>query len=172
MIDQGELFDIPNPCKGICEVNDKGFCKGCLRSRQERFHWQEMSPFQKQLVVNLCNKRRLKLLAAKQLSTSEEEQAIQSSHQVDMFSKPTDSSPGEEYENDRLPAPSDQLDNKPLSHSKLTGKNAKRETSDRSSPLTADDSETGPEKASKPHPLRSQSAPPAQEPKQQFGLFD
>tara|TARA_R110000868_G_scaffold263506_1_gene522152 strand:+ start:31447 stop:31869 length:423 start_codon:yes stop_codon:yes gene_type:complete len=63
MIDQGELFNIPNPCRGICTVNNKGFCKGCLRSRQERFHWNEFSNFQKQLIVNLCERRRLKLKA-------------------------------------------------------------------------------------------------------------
>lgn len=64
MLDQGELFDIPNPCRGICEVNNRGYCKGCLRSRTERFHWQEFTPFQKQLVVNACARRRLKILQA------------------------------------------------------------------------------------------------------------
>lgn len=64
MLDQGELFDILNPCRGICEVNNRGYCKGCLRSRTERFHWQEFTPFQKQLVVNACARRRLKILQA------------------------------------------------------------------------------------------------------------
>ncbi|MBE0482743.1 MAG: DUF1289 domain-containing protein [Bacterioplanes sp.] len=64
MLDQGELFDIPNPCRGVCEVNNRGYCKGCLRSRNERFHWQEFTPFQKQLVVNACARRRLKILQA------------------------------------------------------------------------------------------------------------
>ena len=65
MIDQGELFDIPNPCKGVCVSNNRGFCKGCLRSREERFHWHELTPFQKYQVINLCEKRRQKIIAAK-----------------------------------------------------------------------------------------------------------
>jgi len=66
MIDQGEFFDIPSPCKRICELNNRGYCKGCFRSRDERLYWNQFSNFQKQLVVNLCEKRRLKVLAAKQ----------------------------------------------------------------------------------------------------------
>lgn len=65
MIDQGELFSIPNPCKGVCTSNSRGYCRGCLRSRQERFHWHEFSPFQQQLIANACEKRRLKILAAR-----------------------------------------------------------------------------------------------------------
>ena len=66
MIDQGEMFEIANPCRGICEVNNKGYCKGCLRKREERFHWNEFSPFQQQLIVNLCGRRRAKAIAARQ----------------------------------------------------------------------------------------------------------
>ena len=66
MIDQGEFFDIPSPCKRICELNNRGYCKGCFRSRDERLYWNQFSNFQKQLVVNLCEKRRLKVLSAKQ----------------------------------------------------------------------------------------------------------
>lgn len=66
MIDQGEMFEIANPCRGICEVNNKGYCKGCLRKREERFHWNEFTPFQKQLIVNLCGRRRAKAIAARQ----------------------------------------------------------------------------------------------------------
>lgn len=66
MIDQGEFFDIPSPCKRICELNNRGYCKGCFRSRDERLYWNQFSNFQKQLIVNLCEKRRLKVLSAKQ----------------------------------------------------------------------------------------------------------
>lgn len=72
MIDQGELFSIPNPCRGICQVNNKGYCKGCFRSRKERFHWQEFSPFQRQLVINACEKRRQRVLAAQHAHETEE----------------------------------------------------------------------------------------------------
>jgi uncharacterized protein len=88
MIDQGELFDIPNPCRGICTVNNKGYCKGCLRSRQERFHWNVFSNFQKQLIVNLCERRRLKILASRQTHNGQIEDnpaSYQDSPQTDMF---------------------------------------------------------------------------------------
>lgn len=68
MIDQGEMFEIANPCRGVCEVNNKGYCKGCLRKREERFHWNEFTPFQKQLIVNLCGRRRTKAIAARELA--------------------------------------------------------------------------------------------------------
>ncbi|MFY9179864.1 MAG: DUF1289 domain-containing protein [Venatoribacter sp.] len=66
MIDQGELFEIPSPCKRICQMNNKGYCIGCFRSRDERLYWNDFTNFQKQLVINLCEKRRLKVLEAKQ----------------------------------------------------------------------------------------------------------
>ncbi len=65
MIDQGQLFHTPNPCRSICTVNNKGFCKGCFRSREERFHWNEFSEYQKHLVVQLCFIREKRVLAAK-----------------------------------------------------------------------------------------------------------
>lgn len=79
MIDQGELFDIPSPCRGICTANNRGYCKGCFRSREERFHWHEFSNFHKQLIINACEKRRLKVLAARtaqQAGLSAEQAAV------------------------------------------------------------------------------------------------
>lgn len=61
MIDQGELFAIDNPCVGVCTSNSKGYCLGCLRSRQERYHWNQLTLFQQQIVINLCQKRKLKI---------------------------------------------------------------------------------------------------------------
>ncbi len=86
MIDQGELFDIPNPCIGICTVNNKGYCKGCLRNRKERQHWYEFSPFQKQLIINLCDKRRQKILAGRTAALIEEPEAeYEVSPQTELF---------------------------------------------------------------------------------------
>ena len=82
MLDQGELFTIPNPCRGVCTANSKGYCKGCLRSRKERFHWNEFTPFQQQLIINLCEKRRLKILAGPGEEVTEEETDIS---QLDLF---------------------------------------------------------------------------------------
>ncbi|ASP39299.1 DUF1289 domain-containing protein [Bacterioplanes sanyensis] len=72
MLDQGELFAIPNPCRGVCQTNNRGYCKGCLRSREERFHWHEFTPFQQQLIINACEKRRRKILQAKSAQTEDD----------------------------------------------------------------------------------------------------
>lgn len=60
-MEQLEFFVIPSPCKGVCESNHKGYCKGCLRSRDERLYWLRMSDTQKQYVLRLCALRRSKL---------------------------------------------------------------------------------------------------------------
>ncbi|MEM7851989.1 DUF1289 domain-containing protein, partial [Morganella morganii] len=33
MAEQLHFFDIPSPCVGICQLNEKGYCRGCYRSR-------------------------------------------------------------------------------------------------------------------------------------------
>lgn len=62
---QLEFFEIPSPCIGVCEVNNKGFCKGCFRSREERLYWLELSAEQKRQVVRLCQSRKDRVLRAK-----------------------------------------------------------------------------------------------------------
>ncbi|QDX29792.1 DUF1289 domain-containing protein [Dickeya poaceiphila] len=57
MAEQLELFPVPNPCRGICQADDRGFCRGCFRSRSERFSWGTMSDAQKQDVLRLCRQR-------------------------------------------------------------------------------------------------------------------
>ena len=66
MKNQLEFFEIPSPCIGVCEVNNKGFCKGCYRSRQERLYWLELSAEQKRQVIRLCQSRRARVLRARQ----------------------------------------------------------------------------------------------------------
>ena len=61
-MEQLEFFDIPSPCRGICEVNSRGLCRGCLRNREERFQWQTFSDTRKREVLRLCNQRRYKLI--------------------------------------------------------------------------------------------------------------
>jgi predicted Fe-S protein YdhL (DUF1289 family) len=88
MIDQGEFFDTPNPCRSICTVNNKGFCKGCYRSREERFHWNEFSEYQKHLVVQLCHTREKRVEAARRKKLLHEAQAKeQQKAQFDLFSE-------------------------------------------------------------------------------------
>ncbi|MCS4534708.1 DUF1289 domain-containing protein [Neisseria montereyensis] len=60
-MEQLEFFTIPSPCIGVCEANNKGYCKGCLRSREERLYWQNMTDAQKHQVIHLIALRRAKL---------------------------------------------------------------------------------------------------------------
>lgn len=64
MAEQLEFFPIQSPCRGICQSDERGFCRGCMRSRDERFNWQSMSDVQKQDVLRLCHQRRLRKLRA------------------------------------------------------------------------------------------------------------
>ncbi len=61
--DQHEMFQVDSPCIGVCTAGPKGYCKGCLRSRIERFHWHEMSENQKFTVVQLCQSRKSRIIA-------------------------------------------------------------------------------------------------------------
>lgn len=63
-MEQLEFFALPNPCIGVCETNSKGYCKGCLRSREERQYWLKLSDAQKRQVLRLCQIRRRKLQQA------------------------------------------------------------------------------------------------------------
>ncbi|WP_152086733.1 DUF1289 domain-containing protein [Pseudoalteromonas sp. A25] len=64
-MEQIEIFEIPSPCKGICQVNNRGYCKGCYRSREERFAWNTLSNAQKRKVIVLCQQRYKRYLANK-----------------------------------------------------------------------------------------------------------
>ncbi|MGY3943821.1 DUF1289 domain-containing protein [Aeromonas tecta] len=64
-MEQLEIFPLQSPCIGVCEVNDKGYCKGCLRSREERFNWLTMNPMEQQEVMRLCRNRKARVLAAR-----------------------------------------------------------------------------------------------------------
>lgn len=64
MAQQLEFFDIPSPCRGICQADSRGFCRGCLRSREERFSWMTMTDPEKRQVLRLCHQRLLRLQRA------------------------------------------------------------------------------------------------------------
>lgn len=74
MAEQLEFFPIQSPCRGICQVDERGFCKGCMRSRDERFNWQRLSDTQKQEVLRLCRQRLLRKLRAGKNQPPDEEQ--------------------------------------------------------------------------------------------------
>lgn len=63
---QLEFFDIPSPCIGVCEVNNRGYCKGCLRSRDERLHWLQLTTLQKREVIRLCQQRKVRVQKARE----------------------------------------------------------------------------------------------------------
>ena len=85
MKNQLEFFEIPSPCVGVCEVNNKGFCKGCFRSRDERLYWLELSNEQKRQVVRLCQLRQVRILRARQEVLSRQGNNQEQSGQVDLF---------------------------------------------------------------------------------------
>lgn len=61
MPQQLEFFEIPSPCIGVCQSDEKGLCRGCMRNRQERFDWMTFSDEQKRDVLRLCRQRFLRL---------------------------------------------------------------------------------------------------------------
>lgn len=61
MNQQFELFEIANPCIGVCTSNKKGYCFGCLRSRTERQLWLSMSTEQHREVLRLVSGRRQRI---------------------------------------------------------------------------------------------------------------
>ena len=71
-MEQIEIFEIPSPCKGICLVNNRGYCKGCYRSREERFAWNTLTDQQKRKVIALCQQRYKRYLANKKKSSDED----------------------------------------------------------------------------------------------------
>ena len=60
MAEQIEMFPVPSPCRGICQADERGYCRGCLRSREERFGWTSYSDAQKRNVLRLCRQRQLR----------------------------------------------------------------------------------------------------------------
>ncbi|MBP2279732.1 putative Fe-S protein YdhL (DUF1289 family) [Psychrobacter sp. PL19] len=66
MNQQFELFEIINPCIGVCRSNKKGYCFGCLRSRPERQLWHDMTTGQRRDVLRLISARRQRIILLKQ----------------------------------------------------------------------------------------------------------
>lgn len=74
MAEQLEFFPVASPCRGICQSDERGFCRGCMRSRDERFNWQKMSDAEKQNVLRLCRLRFLRKIRANKPLPSEDPQ--------------------------------------------------------------------------------------------------
>ena len=68
MFDQIEMFEIDNPFIGVCQSNKKGYCFGCLRSREERQLWLRMTNEQRREVLRLIvgRKQRIEQMRSRQ----------------------------------------------------------------------------------------------------------
>ncbi|MGB1263167.1 MAG: DUF1289 domain-containing protein [Cognaticolwellia sp.] len=55
---QLEFFDVPSPCIGICQSDDKGQCLGCFRTRDERLNWVSFDSNERQKVIKRCQQRK------------------------------------------------------------------------------------------------------------------
>jgi len=55
---QLEFFDVPSPCVGICQSNDKGQCLGCFRTRVERQTWTSVDSDEKQKIIKRAIQRK------------------------------------------------------------------------------------------------------------------
>ena len=55
---QLEFFDVPSPCVGVCQSDEKGCCLGCMRTREERQHWNAFTSDDKQKVIKRCIQRK------------------------------------------------------------------------------------------------------------------
>jgi len=55
---QLEFFDVPSPCVGVCQSDDKGYCLGCMRTREERKDWIRFDNNNKQKVIKRCIQRK------------------------------------------------------------------------------------------------------------------
>ncbi len=82
---QLEFFEIPSPCIGVCEANNRGYCKGCFRSRDERLYWLQFSEADKRHVVHLCQQRKVRVLKAKETALRAAQPVPDEPEQSSMF---------------------------------------------------------------------------------------
>ncbi len=69
-MEQLEFFQVPSPCVGVCLADEKGYCKGCMRKREERFNWMSMTTAQQLHVIKLCQQRYKRKVAKAKLAAS------------------------------------------------------------------------------------------------------
>lgn len=81
---QLELLDVESPCVGVCQANNRGYCVGCLRSRDERLYWIQYTTEQKSLVLELCKQRKKRVIAKKRKQQAEQETKTQNALRNDL----------------------------------------------------------------------------------------
>lgn len=84
-MEQLDFFIVPSPCIGVCQVNNKGYCKGCFRSREERFHWNDFNSEQRRNVVRLCKQRYQRVMRAKLAQEAQQNQVEEVNPQQSLF---------------------------------------------------------------------------------------
>lgn len=82
---QLEFFEILSPCIGVCEANNRGYCKGCFRSRDERLYWLKFTETDKRHVVRLCQQRKARVLKAKEAALLAAGETTDEPEQSSMF---------------------------------------------------------------------------------------
>jgi predicted Fe-S protein YdhL (DUF1289 family) len=70
---QLEFFDVPSPCVGICQSDDKGQCLGCFRTRDERLNWTSLNSDERQKVIKRCQQRKKRKSAPVKMKAAEVE---------------------------------------------------------------------------------------------------
>ena len=90
---QLEFFDVPSPCVGVCQSDKKGYCLGCMRTRDERQNWKNIDSENKKKVIKRCiqrKKRKDNKKQAKVIEFNNEEHSQQSSevHQPSLLDAP------------------------------------------------------------------------------------
>lgn len=68
---QLEFFDVPSPCVSICQTDEKGLCRGCMRSRNERQEWINFTNDEKQKVIKRCLQRKKRKLNQQKAKAAE-----------------------------------------------------------------------------------------------------
>ncbi len=82
-MDQLELFELPNPCVGICQSNNRGYCVGCLRSLDERYNWHQKPVAERAKILKLLENRRIRRDAAR--LAGKPEQGLEADPTPDLF---------------------------------------------------------------------------------------
>lgn len=78
-LQQLEFFEVPSPCIGVCQANEKGYCKGCFRTREERLYWPQITDAARKIILQQCKRR------ARTQSRKPAQQSTPSNPQIDLF---------------------------------------------------------------------------------------
>lgn len=80
---QLELITIETPCINVCQSDNRGYCLGCFRSRDERFKWAQMTSPEKRKVLELCKSRNKRRIAKEKAKEKAKQNAQPNKNQSD-----------------------------------------------------------------------------------------